>query len=457
MSTPSDNTQPIEVSYRRVYQIALPIIVSTASYTVMLFADRLFLSRVGKHELAAAMSGGLSSFVLSSFFVGLVGYASALVSQYYGARDYRMCTRSVIQSLLLSAASYPILLAFIPIIQYVFILAGQDPKLTENATAYARILLIGSFFLVARTAASAFFMGIGKTRVIMLTNVAGAVVNIPLNYVLIFGKLGFPELGIRGAAIGTVCAGFLVFVALFAFYVRETSREPFRVEHRLRYEPEILGRLLRFGTPAGVAPFLNWFAFNVFVQVLHSYGPDIAAATTIAFNWDAVSFIPMLGLGVTASTVVGQQIGARDHDGAQRAAYLVIRIALIYGCAMVTLFVGFANSLTALFASGFESPNGQITSMSADMLRLLAIHVPAIAAKLVLDGALRAAGDTTWSMWVSVAIHWAMGFGVIALVRGYDVHPYVAWSTLIVMNYAHFLAVWYRFRSGKWREKQLIG
>jgi len=457
VSATPDTPDTIEVSYRRIYQIALPIIVSTASYTVMLFVDRLFLSRVGKHELAAAMSGGLSSFVLSAFFVGLVGYASALVSQYYGAQAYQKCTRSVTQSLLLSAASYPILLAFIPIIQYVFILAGQDPKLTENATAYARILLVGSVFLVARTAAGAFFIGIGKTRVIMLTNIAGALVNIPLNYVLIFGKFGFPELGIRGAAIGTVCASVLVFVSLFAFYLRETSREPYRVDRQMRYDPEIMERLLRFGTPAGVAPFLNWFAFNVFVQVVHSYGPNIAAAATIAFNWDAVSFIPMMGLGMTASTVVGQQIGARDHDGAQRAAYLVIRIGLIYGCAMVTLFVGFADSLAALFGSGFDSPDGRITSMSADMLRLLAIHVPAIAAKLVLGGALRAAGDTTWSMWVSVAIHWAMGFGVIALVRGFDVHPYVAWSTLIVMNYAHFLAVWYRFRSGKWREKQLIG
>ena len=457
MITTPEDTEPIEVSYRRISQIALPIMASTASYTIMLFADRLFLSRVGKHELAAAMSGGLSSFVLCSFFVGLVGYTSALVSQYYGAKDYRMCTRSVIQSVILSAASYPILLAFIPIIQYVFILAGQDPKLTENATAYARILLIGSFFLVARTAASAFFIGIGKTRVIMLSNVAGTVVNIPLNYVLIFGKFGFPELGIRGAAIGTVCSSFLVFVLLFVFYLRETSREPFRVEHRMRYEPLILRRLLRFGTPAGVAPFLNWFAFNVFVQVVHSYGPDIAAAATIAFNWDAVSFIPMLGLGMTASTVVGQQIGARDHDGAQRAAYMVIRLALLYGCAMVALFFGFANSLTSLFGSGFESSGAQITLMSADMLRLLAIHVPAIAAKLVLGGALRAAGDTVWSMWVSVAIHWAMGLGVIVLVRVFDAHPYVAWSTLIAMNYAHFLAVWYRFRSGKWREKQLIG
>ena len=458
-TTPHSDQQerPPEPDLRRILQIALPIVVSTASYTVMLFVDRLFLSRVGKVELAAAMSGGLSSFVLSSFFVGLVGYVSALVSQYYGAGEHHKCTRSVVHALIVSVASYPILLGFIPIIQYVFILSGQDAALTDQATVYARILLAGSLFLVWRTGAGAFFVGIGKTRVIMFANIAGALVNIPLNYVLIFGKFGLPELGIRGAALGTVIASVFICTTLTVFYLRETSRPPYRVDRRLQYDADIMRRLLQFGIPAGIAPFLNWFAFNIFVQVMHAYGPDTAAAATIAFNWDAVSFIPLLGLGMTASTVVGQQIGGRNHDGAQRAAYVVVRIALLYAGAMVVLFVGFAEPLTVLFSSGFPDPDGRIEPMAATMLRLLAIHTIAIAAKLVIGGALRAAGDTTWSMWVSVLIHWVMAIAVILLARVYHVHQYLAWSTLIIMNYMHFFAVWYRFRSGVWREKQLIG
>jgi MATE family multidrug resistance protein len=389
--------------------------------------------------------------------VGLVGYVSALVAQYYGAGEHQKCTRSVIQALIVAVASYPILLAFIPIIQYVFILSGQDAALADQATVYARILLVGSIFLVWRTGVGAFFIGIGKTRLIMYANVAGALVNIPLNYVLIFGKFGLPELGIRGAALGTVIAGVFICATLSAFYLRETSRAPYRIDHRFQYDADIMKRLLQFGIPAGIAPFLNWFAFNVFVQVMHAYGPDTAAAATIAFNWDAVSFIPLLGLGMTASTVVGQQIGARNHDGAQRAAYIVVRISLLYAAAMVILFVGFAEPLTALFASGFADPGGPIKPMGATMLRLLAIHTIAIAAKLVIGGSLRAAGDTTWLMWVSVAIHWVMAIAVILLARVFHVHQYIAWSTLIIMNYTHFFAVWYRFRSGVWREKRLIG
>ena len=439
-----------------ILKIALPIVISTASYTVMLFLDRLFLSRVGKEQLAAAMSGGLTSMVLSSFFVGLVGYVSALVAQYYGAGKYKMCTRSVIQALYLGLASYPILLAFIPVVKYVFIAAGQEPSLAHFATVYARILLAGSLFLVARTVAGSFFVGIGKTQIVMIANISGTLVNIPANYVLIFGKFGFPAMGIRGAALGTVLSGLFTCLILLGFYVRETSRSPYRTDHVLHFRSDILKRLLRFGLPAGISPFLNWFAFNVFVQIMHSYGPDTAAAATIAFNWDAVVFIPMLGLGSAASTVVGQHIGAKDHDGAQRATYLVIRVAVFYAAVMMILFLCLAELLVSVFSSGLENANGQIANMATTMLRFLTLYSIANACKLVFGGSLRAAGDTTWMMWVSVAIHWAMAIAVIILVRVFHVHQYLAWSTLIMMNNAHFLAVLYRFRGAKWRTMKLI-
>jgi MATE family multidrug resistance protein len=412
---------------------------------------------VGKHELAAAMSGGLSSHVLSSFFIGLVGYVTALAAQYCGAGRHRMCTRATTQALYLALASYPILLCFVPIIKYVFVAAGQDPSLAALATIYAQMLLAGSIFVTLRTALGSFFVGIGKTRIVMIANVSSALVNIPLNYIFILGKFGMPAMGIRGAALGTICGSFFAFVVLLGYYLRQTSQAPYKVANALRFVPDIMKRLVRFGLPAGVEPFLNWFAFNVFVQAMHSYGPDTAAATTIAFNWDAVSFIPMLGLGTAATSVIGQHIGARDSDGAQRSAYLTLRVALLYAVVMIALFVGFAAPLVLVFSSGFQDADGKIASMAATMLRLLAIYAMANASKLVLSGSLRAAGDTAWAMWVSIALHWAMAVAVVVLVRVVRAHQYVAWSALIIMNNAHATSVFYRFRTGKWRKMALIG
>ena len=440
-----------------ILRVALPIVISRASYTVMLFINRLFLSRVGKYELAAAMSGGLSSMVLSSFFESLVGYVTALVAQYYGAGRRKMCTRATTQALFLALASYPILLCFVPLIKYVFVLTGQDATLAALATVYAQFLLAGSIFVIIRTALGSFFIGIGKTRIVMIANIASTIVSVPLNYVFIFGKFGMPELGIRGAALGTICGSFFAFIVLLVYYLREISQESYKVANVLRFVPDIMKRLLRFGLPAGVEPFLNWFAFNIFVQIMHSYGADTAAATTIAFNWDTIAFVPMLGLGTAATSVIGQYIGAKDYDSAQRSIYLTLRVGVLYSLVMMALFVGFTEPLVLVVSSGFEDANGEIAKMAATMLRLLAIYTIVNSSKLVLGGSLRAAGDTAWVMWVAIALHWAMAVGTIVLVRLVHAHQYVAWSTLIIMNITHAASVFYRFRTNKWRKMALIG
>ena len=124
---------------------------------------------------------------------------------------------------------------------------------------------------------------------------------------------------------------------------------------------------------------------------------------------------------------------------------------------MITLFLGFAGSLVLVFSSGFQDGDGKIAQMAATMLRLLAIYTIANSSKLALAGSLRAAGDTAWVMWVSVAIHWAMAVAAIVVARVIHAHQSVAWSTLIIMNVSHATSVFYRFRTGKWRELKLIG
>ena len=130
----------------QVFRIALPILLSNGSLTVMHVTDRLFLSKVGQVEIAAQMSGGMTSHVLVSFFVGLIGYASALVAQYYGANQFQNCTRSIIQALYVALVSYPLLILFIPLIKYVYIWTNQEKELSTLALLYARMMLMGCIF-----------------------------------------------------------------------------------------------------------------------------------------------------------------------------------------------------------------------------------------------------------------------------------------------------------------------
>jgi len=438
----------------QIFRIALPIILSNGSLTVMHVTDRWFLSKVGEVELAASMSGGLTSHVLVSFFIGLVGYASALVAQYYGANQLQNCTRSIVQAFYIAVVSYPLLLLFIPLIKYIYIWSNQEEELSRLSSLYARMMLIGSFFFLMRTAVSSFFIGLGKTGIILIAHAVGTLLNIPLNNVLIFGKLGLTPLGIRGAALATIFASCISFIILIFYFLREISQSEFKIRRFLKIDRPIIRKLFVFGLPAGIEPFLNWFAFNVFLQMVHSYGVDTASAATIAFTWDSVVFLPFVALGMTARTMVGQKLGAKDKDNAQRMTYLIMGISFLYGLVMILVFNFFTSFLSSIFASGFQASNSQ--NISNIFIRLISLYTIANSCKLILGNSLHVAGDTVWVMWVSITIHWGMAISVVLLVKIFNVNQYVAFSTLIVMNNLDFITRLYRYRSGKWRNINLI-
>ncbi|MFO7731912.1 MAG: MATE family efflux transporter [Spirochaetia bacterium] len=441
---------------KRLLVIAFPMIISQTSDTLMLFVDRFFLSRVGEEYLAASMSGGLSQFMLGSFFIGTIGYVTAVVAQYYGAGRHEKCAEATFQAIVLSFLSYPLLLALSPLMRIFFSSLGQTALQVDLAYTYFQTLIFGIIFLILRHALAGFFIGIGRTTVVMIANAVGMFVNIPLNYVLIYGKLGFPALGLRGAAIGTVLGNMTIFIILAAFYLRGKNRADFSTHTSLHFRPKILKTLLKFGVPAGLAMFLNIAAFNLFVQSMHSYGTKVAAAVTIAFNWDVVAFLPMLGMGHAVTALVGQNVGAGDYIEARKSAFIGLKTAWVYSFSIMILFIVAARPLVGVFIPGLGSGSTEVSTMAVIMLRLASFYVLADSAQLVFTGALRGAGDTRWVMIVSVALHWAFAGVALFLIRGLEVNPVIAWLSfigfIIVMGTSMFL----RFHGGKWKDIKMI-
>lgn len=450
------NRQPSSSTLRRLLVIAFPMVISQASDTVMLFVDRLFLSRLGEAYLAASMSGGLSQFMISSFFIGTIGYVTAVVAQYYGAGRHEKCAEATFQAVMLSFISYPILLALSPLLKYFFAALGQSSLQVELAYTYFHTLIFGVIFLVLRHALTGFFIGIGRTTMVMIANAVGMLVNIPLNYVLIYGKLGLPAMGLKGAAVGTILGNATIFVILTAFYLRGKNRTDFATHHSLVFRPKILKTLLKFGIPAGFEMFLNAAAFNLFVQAMHSYGTRVAAAVTIAFNWDIVAFLPMLGMGHAVTALVGQNVGAGDPEEAKRSAYTGLKTAWVYSGSMVLLFVFAARSLVRVFLPGMDGGGADIAPLAVTMLRLASLYILADSAQLVFVGALRGAGDTRWVMIVSVTLHWIFAAAALVLIKVLRVDPVAAWLCFISMIILMGITFFFRFKSGKWREIRMI-
>ena len=440
----------------RLLSIALPMVVSQSSDTVMMFADRLFLSRLGEAYLSAAMSGGLTAFMVSSLFVGTVGYTAAVVAQLFGAGRKQDCAEATVQGLILALICYPLILALSPLARYLFVVAGQSPLQVNLGYEYFRVIIFGSIFLVLRYALSGFFLGIGRTRVVMLANLAGMLANLPANYMLIYGKLGFPALGLTGAAIGTVLGSMITFLILLAFYLRGDNRREFATHRGFRFRGSTMRTLVRFGAPAGVEMLLNVAAFNLFVQFLYSYGTGVAAAVTIAFNWDIVAFIPMLGMSSATTALVGQFVGARDFGQARRAAYLSLRVAWVYSGTMVIVFLAATGALVRIFAAGFPGDAGEITRLATVLIRLASIYTLADSAQLVFAGALRGAGDTRWVMRVSVALHWVFAAAVIVSIRVLRISPVTAWVAFIVFIVLLGISMFLRFRGSRWLDTRMI-
>ena len=172
----------------KLLPIALPMMMSSLFDTAMMFVDRLYLSRLGKTEMAACMSGGSACWTCMVFFVGLLAYSSALVARQYGAKNYAECPRTTIQTLRLAFWTYPLILLLALAVSRLFTAGSHEVLQVQQELRYFWICTIGCIFGLFRSPLASFFSGIGETAIIMWGNAVALVVNLTVNYALIYGK-----------------------------------------------------------------------------------------------------------------------------------------------------------------------------------------------------------------------------------------------------------------------------
>jgi MATE family multidrug resistance protein len=437
--------------------IAFPMVVSHACETAMIFTDRLFLSRLAPEVMNAAMAGGLTSFMMMTFFVGLITYSTALVAQYLGSGQKNRCSLVTTQCLLIAAAAYPLILSARPLVMYMFEHSGIEPAQLAAQKLYFNILIFAVIVSLIRYALSSFFSGVGRTRVVMASSAAAMVVNIAANYILIFGKLGVAPLGIRGAAYGTVIGSISGAAMLLFFYLRRKNAREFKLFTSFRFDRAVMGKLITFGYPSGVEFFLNLFAFNIVVLIFHSVSLSTATAATIMFNWDMVSFIPLLGVQVGVMSLVGRYMGAGEPHLAHRSTMSGCKLGLVYSLFILILFVGAPRQLVLLFRP--QAPDVIFTTalpIAVTMIRLAALYVLVEALMVTFIGALKGAGDTFWAMCFSIALHWVLVPVIYVMLKVLHLSAQAAWFALIVIFLTFSTLVYFRYRSGRWQGIRVV-
>ncbi len=447
-----------ESGYGEVLQIAFPLILSTGSWSLQHFIDRMFLTWYSPEAIAASMPAGMVNWTLVSVLMGTAVYVNTFVAQYFGARQPERIGPAVWQGIYLSILTIPLIAVFYPLAKPIYFLFGHPEAVEYLEILYFRILLIGAPFIVISNAISGLFTGLGKTWVVMWVNFLGTAVNILLDYLLIFGKLGFPEMGMAGAGWATVIAVMINSVVFFALMARPQFRRMFHTLKGWRFEWKLFRGLIRFGLPNGIQFLLELLAFTLFILLVGKIGLVELAASNIAFNINTLAFMPMYGMTIAVSTLVGQRLGENRPDLAERATWSAFHLGFIY---FATIGLGYF-FLPELFILPFswqaESEHfATIHNMIVVLLRFVAVYCLFDAGNMVFSGALKGAGDTRFVATASVGLSWLLMLlpGGLTL---YLFHGGVYWLWLFVTLYIVGLCLVFgmRFMKGSWKSMRVI-
>jgi MATE family multidrug resistance protein len=437
--------------------IAVPMIVSASCDGIMTFTDRLFLSRLGPELMNAAMGGGVAMQMMVFFFIGLTGYTTALVAQYFGAGQMKMTSVAAFQAVLISFAAYPLILACKPlgILFFHFMKVAQGQL--DYQELYFNIVIYGTLIGMVRNVMSCYFSGIGRTRIVMIASLTAMLVNVVLDYILIYGKAGLPAMGIKGAALATVFGSICGLLVLVAAYFHRHNRLEFHIGESFRFHREAMVKLLNFGYPAGMELFLNFLAFTSMIMLFHSHGPVSATASTIMFNWDLITFIPLLGIEIAVTSLVGRYMGAGEPNTAHKAAISGICSGIWYSLAITLLFVSLPGYLAGIFhPREADTVFRAALPVASSMIRIAAIYVTAEAVMVAIVGALRGAGDTKFTMLVSVSAHWTFVPLLYAILHLWNMTVVQAWMALVTVFLLFCGVLIIRFRSRKWMNIRIL-
>jgi MATE family multidrug resistance protein len=434
--------------------IAVPMILSNIFDTVMMFVDRLYLAYVGKEQMAACMGAGITSWSCMVFFVSVISYASAMVARSYGAGRHAECSPAVWQGIRLGVFSYPLVIAAGFLAVCAFALAGHDPLQVKLETIYFWYMLIGGGLLaLIRAPLAAFFSGIGKTKVIMQASFAAMLVNLLFNYLLIFGKFGFPRLEIVGAALGTLLASLVMDGILLVVFLRHCKQPEYRNPTAWKYNAVLTRILLRYGLPTGLDAFLATIAFNLAIVLFHGYGADAAAAVTIVMNWDLIAFFPLMGVQVAVTTLVSQNLGAGNLKAAERSAYSGCKLNVFYSLFIMALFLLLPRLLVSIFTPESEGLDYSLVSqLAVQLLRWAAFYLIFEGVYLAFSGALRGGGDTLWAMLIGLFFHWFLAANVMVTSRLLGLTLLGSWRAWVLSFALGGTMIFWRFKKGHWKK-----
>lgn len=446
---------------REVLAVALPLMVQTAFWSIMWFIDRMYLMWYSRDSVAAALPAGMFFWTMICFPQGIASFVNTFVAQYYGAGRYQRIGAAVRHGIWFGCLTTPLFLLAIPLAPLIFRGAGATPEIVRQEVLYFQTLSLGAGALVISAAMSSFFTGRGLTVVVMLVDVAASLVNIVLDWVFIFGKLGLPEMGIAGAGLATAIANWSSVLIYWLLMRRPADRKTYALGVN-RFDAELFKRLIRFGVPGGLPLLVEAIGFSLLIKQVSSIGSSEAAATALAFNVNAIAFVPLIGLGIAVSTLVGQKLGENQPDLAARATWTAVALAMIYTALFAMPLVGVPEWFLVLHAAQADASEfAPVRGLTIELFKFIILYCLFDALQIIFTGALKGAGDTRFILFTALVV------STLAIVLGHACEERFEWGKhgwrlwgwwWVITGWVFALGIVYLFRflQGKWKSMRVI-
>ncbi len=390
----SDIEDPTSLKY--MLKLAAPMVVTTISFTVMQFVDRIMVSRIperGTEALAAILPAGFVSFIPGGFAIGAITSLNTFVSQSLGRGDKEDCSNYFWQAVYMGIVYFlAVVVIMWPTAPWIFKTMGHPSSVVEMEVIYLRIMLYAHILAVINWSCGQFFMGIHRPIITMCASLCGQVVNVTANYVLIFGKLGFPAMGIAGAGWGTFIGIGVGACVNMSLYLSGNINATFKSRRTLNIDFSKMYDLLKVGLPAGFGLMVNVAFWGVILfGLVGKFGTEALAATSAVLSYTSLSVMPVVGISTALTAAVGKTIGRGRKDIAIKQTRVCLKVALVYMGLVGICFFVFRNALMA-----FWSTDDKVIEAGVKILICAAIYQAFHAARTIYSGSLRGAGDTVW-------------------------------------------------------------
>ncbi len=432
---------------KQIFKLAIPAIAEMLLHTLVWTVDTAMVGRLTPADMSGVNLGASIMFTMAHI-IGAIGVgATALIARNIGAKDIERA--EYISGLSLSlGAIIAFIIGILGIIssKTIFLTIVKDQMVIDIGTQYTRIVFIGLFFLIPQMITTSVLRAAGNAVVPMLAALVANTFNIVGDYVLIFGKFGFPALGAKGAAIATAAAQAIGFFICLLYLAVGNFEVKIRRKNLFNFNKETLRSLIDLSIPAGMSELMNEGSRLVSSFWIARLGTVAFAANSLAVAAESISFMPGFGFAVAATTLVGQNLGSGDYEAAKIAA----RRCVLYS----SLLMGVVGLLFYIFPfyimRAFSSDLGTV-DLAAICIRIAAFEQIPIAVGMAFSGVLKGAGDTKGPYRISLVTNFLVRlpliFAIVFLIEGHIAYVWVATALQYIVESVLMV---YRYKAGEW-------